>query len=131
MAETITAVYVQDDEDWTITVTGLGKEMTARAPGIIAARDTADQLVEKITGEKQPVTVVHLLGGSALEFTTAYMTARLARPEPEVETPDAEEKAAEEEPEDAEDNADAVPAQPSAEDNDADQVPAAEPVAST
>lgn len=80
MAEPITAVYVQEDDDWTITVSGLGKKLTARAPGIIAARDTTDQLVDKIVVEGRP-TVVHLLNGSALAFTSAYMTARLTLPE--------------------------------------------------
>lgn len=80
--EPITASYVQENSDWTITVSGLGRELTARAPGIIAARDRADQLVEKIAGEQSGRTVVHLLHGSALEFTAAYMQARMARPAP-------------------------------------------------
>lgn len=80
MTQAITAMYAQDNDDWSITVAGLGKELTARAPGIIAARDRADQLVEKLTGtQEQQLTVVHLLNGSALEFTEAYMTARLTR----------------------------------------------------
>ena len=83
MAEPITAVYVQeDDEDWTITVEGYGKKLTGRAPGIIAARDSVDQLVESLGPDAKGATVVHLLNGSALEFTATYMTARLARPEP-------------------------------------------------
>lgn len=78
----ITAAYVQDDADWTITVSGQGKTLTAHAPGIIAARDRADQLAEKLAPEPGR-TVVHLLNGSALEFTAIYMQARLARtPEP-------------------------------------------------
>ncbi|SFP26964.1 hypothetical protein SAMN05421810_10282 [Amycolatopsis arida] len=79
MVQPIVATYRQDDEDWSITVAGLGKELTARAPGIIAARDRADQLVEKLAPEGTATTVVHLLNGSALEFTAAYMSARLAR----------------------------------------------------
>ncbi len=51
MVEAITATYVQQDADWTITV-------------------------------------VHLLNGSALEFTSAYMTARLTLPKlPPLEVP--------------------------------------------
>src|SRR5882757_3171977 len=80
MVETITATYVQTGDDWTITVSGLGKQLTARAPGIIAARDRTDQLVEKLAPEGR-TTVVHLLNGSAFEFTSAYMTARLTLPE--------------------------------------------------
>lgn len=79
MVEAITATYVQEDADWTITVSGQGKELTARAPGIIAARDRADQLVEELGGDGK-ATVVHLLNGSAFDFTQAYMTARLTLP---------------------------------------------------
>jgi hypothetical protein len=87
MVEAITATYVQDDADWAITVSGRGKELTARAPGIIAARDRADQLVEELAGDGK-TTVVHLLNGSALDFTSAYMTARLTLPKlPPLEVP--------------------------------------------
>ena len=87
MVEAITATYVQDDADWAITVSGRGKELTARAPGIIAARDRADQLVEELAGDTK-TTVVHLLNGSALDFTSAYMTARLTLPKlPPLEVP--------------------------------------------
>ncbi|MBB3052044.1 hypothetical protein FHS23_003073 [Prauserella isguenensis] len=84
MAQPITAVYVRDEEDYTVTVAGEGQELTDKAPGIIAARDRADQLIEKIaprTGGDEDPTVVHLLNGSAFEFTSAYMTARLSRTE--------------------------------------------------
>jgi hypothetical protein len=77
--QTITANYVQRDEDWTVTVSGLGKTLNGEASGIIAARDRADQLVEQLTGEGASPTVVHLLNGSAYEFTSTYMTARLTR----------------------------------------------------
>ncbi|MGA6167045.1 hypothetical protein [Amycolatopsis magusensis] len=84
MAATITATYTPDNDDWTVTVSGLeGEPLTGRAPGIIAARDRADQLVEKLAGGEK-ATVVHLLNGSAFEFTHAYMSARLTRQE---ETP--------------------------------------------
>ncbi|MFI6028685.1 hypothetical protein [Amycolatopsis magusensis] len=84
MAATITATYTPDNDDWTVTVSGLeGEPLTGRAPGIIAARDRADQLVEKLAGGEK-ATVVHLLNGSAFEFTHAYMSARLTRSE---ETP--------------------------------------------
>ncbi|MFJ7216430.1 hypothetical protein [Amycolatopsis sp. NPDC098790] len=87
MVEAITATYTQEDADWAITVSGRGKELTARAPGIIAARDRADQLVEELGGEGK-TTVVHLLNGSAFEFTQAYMTARLTLPKlPPLEVP--------------------------------------------
>ncbi|TVT18735.1 hypothetical protein FNH05_35370 [Amycolatopsis rhizosphaerae] len=81
MAEPITAIYVQEDDDWTITVAGGGRTLTGRAPGIIAARDSVDQLVEELGAEAKGATVVHLLNGSALEFTAAYMGARLTLPE--------------------------------------------------
>lgn len=84
--EPITASYVHETDaaDWTITVHGLGKVLKGKAHGIIAARDRVDQLVDKITKEPSR-TVVHLLNGSAFDFTATYMEARLTRtPEPEV-----------------------------------------------
>lgn len=80
MTEPITASYVQEDGDWKVTVSGSGKELTGRAPGIIAARDRADQLVEKLSPPARS-TVVHLLNGSAFDFTATYMKARLTLPE--------------------------------------------------
>ncbi|PXY25280.1 hypothetical protein BAY59_25085 [Prauserella coralliicola] len=103
MVQAITARYVQEADDWAVTVAGLGKELNDRAPGIIAARDRADQLVEKLAPEGSTPTVVHLLNGSALEFTSAYMTARLARPEPGTEEPakpESKDEASEPEPKD-------------------------------
>jgi hypothetical protein len=81
MAQPIMANYVQQDDDWTVTVAANGKTLTGRAPGIIAARDSVDQLVESLEADAKGATVVHLLNGSALEFTAAYMTARLTRSE--------------------------------------------------
>lgn len=82
MAEPIEANYKPDGDDWTITVSGRGKQLTARAPGIIAARDRTDQLAEQLAPDEEHRTVVHLLNGDALQFTSAYLTARLAKPEP-------------------------------------------------
>ena len=87
MAEPIEANYVPDGDDWAITVTGRGKTLTGSAPGIIAARDRADQLVETLAPDEEHRTVVHLLNGDAVQFTTAYLTARLAKTEPEPEKP--------------------------------------------
>lgn len=91
MADPIEAHYTPDGDDWRVAVKGRGRTLTGRAPGLIAARDRADQLVEQL-GPKEPghQTVVHLLNGDALEFTEAYLTARLARPEdPAPQTPEA------------------------------------------
>lgn len=77
--EAITANYAEHADDWSVTVTGRGEELTEHAPGIIAARDRAEQLIESLKPETGDIAVVHLLRGSALEFTTAYMTARLGR----------------------------------------------------
>jgi hypothetical protein len=82
MSDPIEANYVPDGDDWTITITGRGKRLTGKAPGIIAARDRTDQLVEELTPGEEHRTVVHLLNGDALEFTTAYLTARMAKTEP-------------------------------------------------
>jgi len=82
MADPIEAHYTPDGDDWTVAVTGRGRTLTGRAPGLIAARDRADQLVEQLAPEETGHrTVVHMLNGDAVEFTTAYLTARLARTE--------------------------------------------------
>ena len=82
MAEPIEANYEPDGDDWTITVIGRGKRLTAKAPGIIAARDRTDQLAEQLAPNEENRTVVHLLNGDAVQFTTAYLTARMAKSEP-------------------------------------------------
>jgi hypothetical protein len=82
MADPIEVNYIPDGDDWTVTAKGRGQTLTGRAPGLIAARDRADQLVEKLAPDEEHRTVVHLLKGDAVEFTTAYLTARLAKPEP-------------------------------------------------
>lgn len=82
MAEPIEANYVPEGDDWTVTVSGRGKKLTATAPGIIAARDRTDQLVEQLAPDEEYRTVVHLLNGDAVQFTTAYLTARLTITEP-------------------------------------------------
>jgi hypothetical protein len=91
MADPIEANYVPDGADWTVTITGRGRTLTATAPGIIAARDQADQLVEELTPGEVRRTVVHLLNGDAVQFTSEYLTARMTRatpePEPEPEQP--------------------------------------------
>ncbi|TDP97925.1 hypothetical protein [Labedaea rhizosphaerae] len=74
----IQAEYERDGDDWTIKVSTGEKSLTGQAPGLIAARDRADQLVEKLVPGVEHPTVVHLLNGDALEFTTAYLNARLA-----------------------------------------------------
>jgi len=84
MADPIEANYIPDGDDWTITIIGRGRTLTAKAPGIIAARDRTDQLVEELTPDEEYRTVVHLLNGDAVEFTTAYLTARMAKTEPEA-----------------------------------------------
>jgi hypothetical protein len=80
VATPITVNYEPDGDDWTIEVSGAGETRSAQAPGLIAARDTADQLVAEVGGDGEgtdAVTVVHLLQGDALAFTSAYMHARL------------------------------------------------------
>jgi hypothetical protein len=70
--------YRTQGEDWTVDVESEGTVLTEQAPGLIAARDRADQMVEQLTGsdtERKP-TVVHLLDGDAFAFTTAYLHAR-------------------------------------------------------
>ena len=52
MADPIEVNYTPDGDDWTVAVKGRGQTLTGRAPGLIAARDRADQLVEKIAPEE-------------------------------------------------------------------------------
>lgn len=80
MRDPIEVNYVPDGDDWLVTAVGRGQKLTGKAPGLIAARDRADQLVEKLAPEEEHRTVVHLLNGDALAFTSAYLSARLARP---------------------------------------------------
>jgi len=82
MADPIQVNYVPDGDDWTVTVKGRGQTLHGKAPGLIAARDRVDQLVEELAPDEVHRTVVHLLEGDAVEFTTAYLTARLAKSEP-------------------------------------------------
>jgi hypothetical protein len=70
--------YRPQGEDWTVDIEADGTVLTEQAPGLIAARDRADQMVEQLTGadtDRKP-TVVHLLDGDAFAFTTAYLHAR-------------------------------------------------------
>jgi len=77
--EAITANYIEHTDQWTVTVTTTDNELTAQASGIVAAREQAEQLIESLKSTTGETAVVHLLNGSALEFTTEYMTARLSR----------------------------------------------------
>jgi hypothetical protein len=82
--------YSPEGEDWTVKLEADGTVLTEQAPGLIAARDRADQMVEQLTGSSQPdrkPTVVHLLDGDAFAFTTAYLHARhgLSAPSPAAE----------------------------------------------
>ncbi|MGX7827240.1 hypothetical protein ACTG9Q_19345 [Actinokineospora sp. 24-640] len=80
MFEPILANYTPDGDDWAVEVTAAGKTLTATAPGLIAARDRADQLVEELVPGDNVRTVVHTLDGDAFGFTEAYLSARLAKP---------------------------------------------------
>jgi hypothetical protein len=77
MLEVITANYVRDGDEWQVSVIGDGKTLTASGGGLIAARDQADQLIEKLVPKRGSRTVVHLLDGDGFEFTLAYLHARL------------------------------------------------------
>jgi hypothetical protein len=79
----ITVNYVPVGDDWNVTVTRSGKSRKATAPGLIAARDQADQLVEKVAAGESDRTVVHLLEGDALAFSTVYLHTRHGLPLPE------------------------------------------------
>jgi hypothetical protein len=79
MRAPITVNYTPDGEDWTVTVAVAGEETarSAKAVGLIAARDRADQLVAQIDPNEDGRRVVHLLDGDAYAFTNSYLQARL------------------------------------------------------
>ncbi len=81
MFEAILANYTREGDDWTVEVTCKGQTRTGTAPGLIAARDRAEQIVEQLTPGEELRTVVHTLDGDALTFTAAYLTARLGMPD--------------------------------------------------
>ncbi|MDA3629304.1 hypothetical protein [Saccharopolyspora oryzae] len=72
----ITANYLPEGDDWLVTVTTGTDERSARAPGLIAARDQADQLIEQLAPSAVGRIVIHLLDGDGFAFTTAYLQAR-------------------------------------------------------
>ncbi|GAB2662129.1 hypothetical protein GCM10027271_21200 [Saccharopolyspora gloriosae] len=72
----ITANYVPDGDDWSVTVSTGQNTRTARAPGLIAARDQADQLIEHLAPNPSGRVVIHLLNGDGFAFSTAYLQAR-------------------------------------------------------
>jgi hypothetical protein len=79
MRAPITVNYTPDGEDWqvTVTVAGAATARSAKAVGLIAARDRADQLVAQIDPKEDGRRVVHLLDGDAYAFTNSYLQARL------------------------------------------------------
>lgn len=79
----ITVNYTPDGDDWTVTVAVAGdtKVRSAKAVGLIAARDRADQMVAQIEPDDDQRRVVHLLDGDAYAFTTSYLHARLGLPQ--------------------------------------------------
>ncbi|MBB5957558.1 hypothetical protein FHS29_004153 [Saccharothrix tamanrassetensis] len=72
----ITANYRRAGDDWEVTVRTAGRSLDATAPGLIAARVQADQLVDEIAGSHADRAVVHLLDGDALAFSVVYLHAR-------------------------------------------------------
>jgi hypothetical protein len=72
----ITANYVPDGDDWVVTVTADHDRRSVRAPGLIAARDAADQLIEEVAPSQVGRVVIHLLDGDGFAFSTAYLQAR-------------------------------------------------------
>ncbi len=80
----ITVNYTPDGDDWTVTVAVAGEatSRSAKAVGLIAARDRADQLVAQIEPNDDLRRVVHLLDGDAYAFTTSYLHARLGLAQP-------------------------------------------------
>jgi len=82
MRSAITVNYMPDGDDWTVTVSCGDQTRTAKAAGLIAARDRADQLVEELVPEPAARTVVHLLDGDGVAFTNSYLKVRLGLSDP-------------------------------------------------
>lgn len=82
MLTAIMVDYTRDGDDWTISVANGEQRLTERAPGLIAARDRADTLVESMVSEEKERAVVHMIDGDAFAFTTAYLRARHGTPGP-------------------------------------------------
>ena len=82
MAEPIEANYIPDGDDWTITIKGRGRTLKATAPGIIAARDRTDQLVEELAPDDEYRTVA-----AADPVQQAIQCPALASPPPEGRRP--------------------------------------------
>lgn len=80
MVTAITVDYSREGDDWTITVTDGEQNLSEQAPGLIAARDRADQLVDSIVSQEKDRAVVHMIDGDAYAFTTAYLRARHGTP---------------------------------------------------
>jgi hypothetical protein len=82
MPAPITVNYTPNGDEWTVTVAIAGEQATtmARAAGLIAARDRADQLVAQLAPHADR-RVVHLLDGDAYAFTNKYLQARLGLPD--------------------------------------------------
>ncbi|WP_367131674.1 hypothetical protein [Saccharothrix sp. HUAS TT1] len=72
----ITANYRRAGDDWEVTVRADGQELDATAPGLIAARLAADQLVDEIAAGFAKRAVVHMLDGDAFAFSVAYLHTR-------------------------------------------------------
>jgi hypothetical protein len=80
----ITADYRRDGDDWAVTVRAPGKRLDATAPGLIAARVHAEQLVDEIAEGHADRVVVHMLEGDAFAFSTLYLHTRHGLAPPDV-----------------------------------------------
>lgn len=85
----ITANYRRDGDDWAITVHAGDRRLEASAPGLIAARLAADQLVDEIAVGRANRAVVHLLDGDAFAFSVAYLHTRAGLAPPSAGKPEA------------------------------------------
>ncbi len=91
--QAIVARYTRNSAEYSVVVTGHGKERKGTASDIVAARALTDTLVKEIVTEAtdEPI-VVHLLNDSAVEFTRSYLDATLFdhQPEHEADAPQAD-----------------------------------------
>ncbi|AHH98045.1 hypothetical protein GCM10010174_05440 [Kutzneria viridogrisea] len=74
--ELLTANYSNNGGTWRVSVESLGRRQEFTATGVLDARSRVDQLMDQIRDAGVLPRTVHLLNGSAAEFTHAYLAAQ-------------------------------------------------------
>jgi hypothetical protein len=75
-ASVITVTYMESSGEWRVSLTASDKVFTTRAADLLDARGRVDRLIGKLAKEGISGTSVHMIDGSAVAFTRAYLTAK-------------------------------------------------------